>query len=52
MINQEEITIKVSSEIARAYRQASQQEQEQIQLKLSALLQSQVIESRKEKLNN
>ena len=33
MINLEEITIKVSPEIAEAYRQASKKEQEQIQLK-------------------
>lgn len=50
MINQEEITIKVPSEIASAYRHASQETQEQIQLKVTALLQAQIMESRKEKL--
>jgi hypothetical protein len=50
MLNLEEITIKVSSEIAQAYRLASKQEQEQIQLKISALLQSQMMESWQEKI--
>ncbi|GBF79990.1 hypothetical protein [Aphanothece sacrum] len=50
MIKQEEITIKVSSEIAQIYRQASQEEQEQLQLKISALLQLQIMESRQQKL--
>ena len=51
MINLEEITIKVSPEIAEAYRQASTKEQEQIQLKIAALMQSQIIYSHPEKIN-
>jgi hypothetical protein len=50
MINLEEITLKVSSEIAQAYRQASQEELEQIQLKITALLQAQMMSSHQEKL--
>lgn len=40
MINSEEITIKVSSDIAQAYRQATTEEQEQMQLKIAALMRS------------
>jgi hypothetical protein len=50
MIKLEEITLKVSSEIAQAYRQASQEELEQIQLKITALLQAQMMSSYQEKL--
>ncbi len=50
MLNLEEITIKVSPEIAQAYRQASEENQEQIQLKITALLQSQMIYSHQEKI--
>jgi hypothetical protein len=50
MINLEEITVKVSSEIAQAYRQSSQEDQEQIQLKITALLQAQMMSSHQEKL--
>jgi ribosomal protein S3AE len=50
MLNLEEITIKVSPEIAQAYRRASQKDQEQIQLKIMALLQSQMISSHQEKI--
>jgi hypothetical protein len=50
MINLEEITLKVSSEIAQAYRQASEEQLEQIQLKMTALLQAQIIYSHQEKL--
>ncbi|HEY9704960.1 MAG TPA: hypothetical protein V6C58_21150 [Allocoleopsis sp.] len=50
MVNLEEITIKVSPEIAKAYRQASEENQEQIQLKITALLQSQMIYSHQEKI--
>ena len=42
MINSEEITIKVSAEIAQAYRQAAKEEQEQIELKIAALMQAQI----------
>lgn len=51
MIELEEITIKVSTEIAQAYRRASQDEQAQLRLKITALLQAQMMESRAEKIN-
>ncbi|ACB51265.1 hypothetical protein cce_1915 [Crocosphaera subtropica ATCC 51142] len=38
MINLEEITIKVSPELAQVYRQASTETQEQIQAKINNLL--------------
>ena len=50
MLNLEEITVKVSSEIAQLYHQVSQEELEQIQLKITALLQAQMISSHQEKL--
>ncbi|MBN3989259.1 MAG: hypothetical protein HWQ36_01555 [Nostoc sp. NMS2] len=46
MITKEEITIKVSSEIAEAYRNASEEEREQLQLKIAAIMQSQFTMSR------
>lgn len=48
MINQEEITIKVSPELAQAYRQASQETQEQIGLKVNAVLSLELENRRKE----
>ncbi len=48
MITKEEITIKVSSEIAEAYRNASEEEREQLQLKIAAIMQSQFTMSRQE----
>ncbi|WGV28416.1 hypothetical protein [Halotia branconii] len=41
MITKEEITIKVSSEVAEAYRNATEEEREQLQLKIAAIMQSQ-----------
>lgn len=41
MIIQEEITIKVPSNLAQAYRNATAEEREQLQLKIAAILQSQ-----------
>ena len=48
MINLEEITIIVPSDIACAYRQASQQEQEQIQTKIKVMMSLELEEKRKE----
>ncbi|MBW4615411.1 MAG: hypothetical protein KME21_19470 [Desmonostoc vinosum HA7617-LM4] len=41
MITKEEITIKVPSSVAEAYRNATKEEQEQLQLKIAAIMQSQ-----------
>ncbi len=41
MILKEEITIKVPSEVAEAYRNATEEEQQQLQLKIAAIMQSQ-----------
>lgn len=41
MITKEEITIKVPCEVAEAYRNATEEEKEQLQLKIAAILQSQ-----------
>ncbi|GAX34159.1 hypothetical protein [Nodularia sp. NIES-3585] len=40
MITPEEITIKVPSEIAEAYRNATEEEKKQLQLKIAAIMQS------------
>ncbi|MHC5717657.1 MAG: hypothetical protein ACYTX0_37525, partial [Nostoc sp.] len=40
MITKEEITIKVPSEVAEAYRNATEEEREQLQLKIAAIMQS------------
>lgn len=48
MITKEEITIKVPSLVTEAYRNASQEEQEQLQLKIAAIMQSQFTMSRQE----
>jgi hypothetical protein len=40
MITKEEITIKVPSEVAEAYRNASQEEREQIEARIAVLLKS------------
>lgn len=50
MINSEEITIKVSSDIAQAYRQATIEKQEQMQLKIAALMRSQIAYSQRENI--
>ncbi|OKH57781.1 hypothetical protein [Scytonema sp. HK-05] len=48
MITKEEITIKVPSEVAQAYRNASEEEREQLQLKIAAIMQSQFTTDRQE----
>lgn len=40
MITKEEITIKVPSEVAEAYRNASEEEREQIEVRIAVLLKS------------
>ena len=50
MINSEDITIKVSSDIAQAYRQATTEEQKQMQLKIAALMRSQIAYSQRENI--
>lgn len=42
MITKEEITIKVPSELAEAYRNASEEEREQIEVRIAVLLKSSV----------
>jgi hypothetical protein len=44
----EEITIKVPSDIALAYRNASEEEREQIQLKVAAMMQLQLKSAKQE----
>ena len=41
MITKEEITIKVPSEVAEAYRNATEEERKQLQLKIAAIMQAQ-----------
>ncbi|MBE9005026.1 hypothetical protein IQ259_08235 [Fortiea sp. LEGE XX443] len=41
MITKEEIIIKVPSEVAKAYHNASEEERQQLQLKIAAIMQSQ-----------
>ncbi|ARV59478.1 hypothetical protein BZZ01_13335 [Nostocales cyanobacterium HT-58-2] len=48
MITKEEITIKVPSEVAEAYRNASEEEREQLQLKIAAIMQSQFTTDRQQ----
>ncbi|QDL12307.1 hypothetical protein DP113_18420 [Brasilonema octagenarum UFV-E1] len=48
MITTEEITIKVPSEVAEAYRNASEEEREQLQLKIAVIMQSQFTIDRQE----
>jgi vacuolar-type H+-ATPase subunit E/Vma4 len=48
MITKEEITIKVPFEVAEAYRNASEEEREQLQLKIAAIMQSQFTTDRQE----
>ncbi len=50
MKNDGQITIKVTPEIANNYSQASAEDKEQIQLKITALLQSQMLYSYEENL--
>lgn len=50
MITKEEIIIKVPSEIAEAYHNASEEEKQQLQLKIAAIMQSQFTLSRKESI--
>lgn len=44
----EEIIIKVPSNIAEAYRRSTKEEQEQIQLKLALIMESNLLNNRKE----
>lgn len=48
MNTKHEIAIKVPAEVAEAYRKATEEEQEQIQLKVAAILQAQLKIQRKE----
>ncbi|MBD2692796.1 hypothetical protein [Anabaena catenula] len=48
MATREEITIKVPSDIAEAYRRATKEEQEQIQLKFASIMQLNFFNSRKD----
>jgi hypothetical protein len=48
MATTEEITIKVPSEIAEAYRQATKEEKEQIQLKFASIMQLKLFNSRQD----
>jgi hypothetical protein len=48
MITKAEITIKVPSEIAQAYRNATEEQREQLQLKITAIMQSQLTTLRQE----
>lgn len=50
MITREEITIEVPSEVAEAYRNASEEDRKQLQLKIAAIMQSQLTISRQEAL--
>ena len=50
MINAEEINIKVSQELAQAYQKTTLEEQKQIQLKIAAVIQSQIAYSYKKNL--
>lgn len=50
MITKEEITIKVPSEVAEAYRNATEEEPEQLQLKITAIMQSQFTTKRLESI--
>lgn len=48
MITKEEIIIKVPFEVAEAYRNATEEEREQLQLKIAAIMQSQFTTKRQE----
>lgn len=48
MATTEEITIKVPSEIAEAYRQATKEEQEEIQLKFASIMQLKLLNFRQD----
>ena len=50
MITKEEITIKVPFEVAEAYRNATEEERGQLQLKIAAIMQSQFITPRLESI--
>lgn len=52
MITQEEITIKVSSEVAQAYRNATEKEREELQLKIAAIIESQFQATRQSSIAN
>lgn len=48
MITKKEISIKVPSEVAEAYRNATEEEREQVQLKIAVIMQSQLVAKRQE----
>jgi len=50
MITKEEITIKVPFELAQAYRNATEEEREQLQLKIAAIMQFQFTTKRQESI--
>lgn len=50
MITQEEITIKVPSELAENYRQATSHEKEQIEFKIAAIMQLQINKKKQESI--
>ena len=50
MITKEEIIIKVPFEVAQAYRNATEEDREQLQLKIAAIMQSQFTTNRLEAL--
>lgn len=50
MITKEEITIKVPPEVAEAYRNSTEEEREQLQLKIAAIMQSQFTTPRLESI--
>ncbi|MCC5618887.1 hypothetical protein LC605_28145 [Nostoc sp. CHAB 5836] len=50
MITKEEITIKVPSEVAEAYRNATEEEREQLELKIAAIMQFQFTTKRRESI--
>lgn len=52
MISQEEITIEVSSEVAQAYRNATEQERKELQLKIAAIMQSEFQAKRQSNIAN
>ncbi|MBE9216147.1 hypothetical protein IQ247_26390 [Plectonema cf. radiosum LEGE 06105] len=52
MISQEEITVEVSSEVAQAYRNATEQERKELQLKIAAIIQSEFQTKRQSNIAN
>ncbi|AFZ02484.1 hypothetical protein [Calothrix sp. PCC 6303] len=52
MISQEQITIEVSSEVAQAYRNATEQERKELQLKIATIIQSEFQTNRQSNIAN